>query len=140
MNKLKKPKGFTLIELLVALSIVMIILLTFFKVIDNTTKMNVKNDIDIKALKLAKSEIENLRNQIKNGEEVESRDYIKSMDGKEFEVSLQIISETKVMTKKNTLDTGLYMYKINIKVEPCDTYFSRKSTELNNIEILSKNS
>lgn len=71
MNKLKKSKGFTLIELLVALAIVGIILLAFFKVADSTTKMNVKNDRDIKALNLAQSEIENLRNQIKNYEQLE---------------------------------------------------------------------
>lgn len=158
MNKLKKNKGFTLIELLVALSIVGIILLSFFKVIDNTTKINVKNDIDIKALKLAKSEIENLRNNIKNKTLSENTDinniiqnekevsnesikpYIKSIDGKEFQVSLNIISKSKVYAQNKTLDTGLYMYKINIKVEACDTYFSRKSAELNDIEILSKNS
>lgn len=85
MSKLKKSKGFTLIELLVALSIVMIILLTFFKVIDNTTKMNVKNDIDIRALKLAKSEVENLRNQIKNYgqlENIEIKDVISILKNK----------------------------------------------------------
>ena len=57
MSKLKKSKGFTLIELLVALAIVSTILLAFFKVTDSTTKMNVKNDLDIKALNLAQSEI-----------------------------------------------------------------------------------
>lgn len=139
MSKLKKNKGFTLIELLIALAIVGIILLVFFKVTDNTTKMNVKNDIDIKALNLAQSEIENLRNQIKNGEQVESKNYIKSIDGKEFKVELHIISKSEVKTQKKNLNTGLYMYTININVKPCDTYFSGKLTELNNIEILSKN-
>lgn len=140
MKKLKKDKGFTLIELLVALSIVGIILLAFFKVTDITTRMNVKNNTDIKALNLAQSEVENLRNQIKNGEQIESRNYIKSIDGKEFKVSLQIISKSKIYAQNDNLDTGLYMYKINMKVNPCDTYFSEKPTELNNIEILSKNS
>lgn len=139
MSKLKQNKGFTLIELLVALAIVGIILLAFFKVTYSTTKMNVKNDIDIKALNLAQSEIENLRNQIKNGVQAEEKTYIKSIDGKEFEVSLYNISKSKVSTQNNNLDTGLYMYTINIKVKPCDTYFSGKTTELNNIEILSKN-
>lgn len=135
----KKNKGFTLIELLIALAIVGIILLAFFKVTDNTTKMNVKNDIDIKALNIAQSEIENLRNQIKNGEQVESKNHIKSIDGKEFKVELHIISKSEVKTQKKNLNTGLYMYTINIKVKPRDTYFSGKLTELNNIEILSKN-
>ena len=64
---MKKNKGFTLIELLVALAIVGIILLAFFRSVDSTNRMNAKNDRDIKALNIAQSEIENLRNQIKNG-------------------------------------------------------------------------
>lgn len=205
MNKLKKSKGFTLIELLVALSIVMIILLTFFKVIDNTTKMNVKNDIDVRALKLAKSEIENLRNQIKSKsqlnnikienviskldsvtEEEEKKGininesfknqikleqntiniplqiipeeneeyeviYIKksledsanlqdtNLKKEKFKIYLDI-SKSDVKYEKNNSDTGLDMYKINIKVKNMDSYFSKKFTELNDIEILSKNS
>ena len=65
MIKLEKSKGFTLIELLVALAIVGTILLAFFKIIDSTNRMNVKNDRDIKSLNIAQSEIENLRSQIK---------------------------------------------------------------------------
>lgn len=71
MSKLKNKKGFTLIELLVALAIVGIILLAFFTSINSTIKMDAKNDRDIKALNIAQSEIENLRNQIKNHEQLE---------------------------------------------------------------------
>ena len=71
MSKLKQDKGFTLIELLVALAIVGIILLAFFTSINSTIRMDAKNDRDIKALNIAQSEIENLRNQIKNHEQLE---------------------------------------------------------------------
>ena len=141
MSKLKKSKGFTLIELLVALAIVSTILLAFFKVTDSTTKMNVKNDLDIKALNLAQSEIENLRNQIKNNTLIEEdiEPYKKSIDGKEFNIDLDI-TKSNVNTKNDNVNTGLYMYTISISVQPVDIYFSEKTTELKDIKILSKNS
>ena len=140
MSKLKKEKGFTLIELLVALAIVGIILLAFFKSIDSTTRINTKNDRDIKALNIAQSEIENLRNQIKNGEQVESENCVKRIDGKEFNIYLDISKEkVKNENKNNNIDTGLYLYTINIEVKSKDEYFSKKPTKLKNIKILSRN-
>ena len=158
MAKLKQDKGFTLIELLVALAIVGIILLAFFTSINSTIRMDAKNDRDIKALNLAQSEIENLRNQIKTNVGSENQEinqiiqskenisnriiepYKKTIDGKEFEISLYNISKSKLDTQNTNLDEELYMYTINIKVKSLDTYFSGKITELNNIKILSKNS
>ena len=158
MSKLKQDKGFTLIELLVALAIVGIILLAFFTSINSTIRMDAKNDRDIKALNLAQSEIENLRNQIKTNVGSENQEinqiiqskenisnriiepYKKTIDGKEFEISLYNISKSKLDTQNTNLDEELYMYTINIKVKSLDTYFSGKITELNNIKILSKNS
>lgn len=173
MNKLKKIKGFTLIELLVALAITGTILLAFFKIIDSTNRMNVKNDRDIKALNIAQSEIENLRNQIKNYEQTEKlyiediKDittnndgfqfdnvnkkisitlendknynitYKKDMDEKEFEIYLNI-SKSKVKAQNNNVDTGMYLYTMNIKVKSLDEYFSKKETEIKNVKILSK--
>lgn len=58
-------KGFTLLELLVALSIIGLCMFAFFRIIDTSTKVNTKNDRDIKALNIGQSEIENLRNQVK---------------------------------------------------------------------------
>ena len=187
MSKLKKEKGFTLIELLVALAIVGIILLAFFKSIDSTTRINTKNDRDIKALNIAQSEIENLRNQIKNHEQLEKLEikdvinileneieyeynenlkklniyltnipeipdyninydivYKKSIDGKEFEIYLDI-SKSEVNTENSNVNTGMYLYTINIKVESFnedpnkDNYFSKKETKIQDVKILSKN-
>ena len=165
MSKLKQDKGFTLIELLVALAIVGIILLAFFTSINSTIRMDAKNDRDIKALNIAQSEIENLRNQIKNHEQLEKLEikdvinileneieyeynenlkklniyltnipeipdynindddninydivYKKSIDGKEFEIYLDI-SKSEVNTENSNVNTGMYLYTINIKVE-----------------------
>lgn len=65
--KIKKvSKGFTLVEVLVSLSILSILILVFFNVINISIKNNKKNEVDINALNLARSEIENIRTQIKN--------------------------------------------------------------------------
>ena len=193
MNKLKNNKGFTLIELLVALAIVGIILLAFFTSINSTIRMDAKNDRDIKALNIAQSEIENLRNQIKNHEQLEKLEikdvinileneieyeynenlkklniyltnipeipdynindddninydivYKKSIDGKEFEIYLDI-SKSEVNTENSNVNTGMYLYTINIKVESFnedpnkDNYFSKKETKIQDVKILSKN-
>lgn len=141
MSKLKQNKGFTLIELLVALAIAGTIILAFFKIIDSTNKMNVKNDIDIKALNIAQSEIEILRSQIKDGiqqEETKEKTYEKIIDGKEFKVTLDI-SKSEVNTKNINENTEMYMYTINISVESLDKYFSTKITKIQDVKILSKN-
>ena len=190
MSKLKQDKGFTLIELLVALAIVGIILLAFFTSINSTIRMDAKNDRDIKALNIAQSEIENLRNQIKNHEQLEKLEikdvinileneieyeynenlkklniyltnipddnindddninydivYKKSIDGKEFEIYLDI-SKSEVNTENSNVNTGMYLYTINIKVESFnedpnkDNYFSKKETKIQDVKILSKN-
>ena len=193
MSKLKQDKGFTLIELLVALAIVGIILLAFFTSINSTIRMDAKNDRDIKALNIAQSEIENLRNQIKNHEQLEKLEikdvinileneieyeynenlkklniyltnipeipdynindddninydivYKKSIDGKEFEIYLDI-SKSEVNTENSNVNTGMYLYTINIKVESFnedpnkDNHFSKKETKIQDVKILSKN-
>ena len=58
-------KGFTLIELIIALSIISILSLAFFKILNSSIKYNTKNEKDIKALNIAQSEVENLRREIK---------------------------------------------------------------------------
>lgn len=64
--KKKDRQGFTLLELIISLAIIGLILLGFFRVIYSTTKINEKNDRDIKGMNLAQSEVENLRSQIKS--------------------------------------------------------------------------
>ena len=157
MIKLEKSKGFTLIELLVALAIVGTILLAFFKIIDSTNRMNVKNDRDIKALNIAQSEIENLRSQIKEKADNNERElfvYDNSLDSndKKIEISFDKKNEyfriyedadikykicldiKREMVKEDTFND--YIYTINITVQLEDKYFSKKITEINNVKIL----
>ena len=66
--KKNNSRGFTLVEVLVSLSILSILILVFFGVINTSIKNNKKNEVDINALSLAQSEVENIRIQIKNDE------------------------------------------------------------------------
>lgn len=201
----KYSKGFTLLELLVSLSIITLILISFFKVYNSTIRVNTKNDIDIKALNLAQSEIENLRNQIKSkedNEDIEIKYTIDSnidnpddsdinsigikipikdsndemewiQDGKNFILNIHNdkytnvtdinISESEIIKSRSQLiykkklsnkyyivklnitrqniitinsDTGMYIYNINIDVQPDSNYFSKKKTSINNVSIL----
>lgn len=66
LKKIKNNKGFTLIELIIALSVISIILMAFYSIINSSIKHNVKNEKDIKSLNIAQSEIESLRNEIKS--------------------------------------------------------------------------
>ncbi|WP_282192794.1 type IV pilus modification PilV family protein [Romboutsia ilealis] len=157
MIKLEKSKGFTLIELLVALAIVGTILLAFFKIIDSTNRMNVKNDRDIKALNIAQSEIENLRSQIKEKSGNNERKlfvYDNSLDSNDKKIEISFdkkneyfrIYEDADIKYKICLDIKReivaedtfndYIYTINIKVQLEDKYFSKKITEINNVKIL----
>lgn len=157
MIKLEKSKGFTLIELLVALAIVGTILLAFFKIIDSTNRMNVKNDRDIKALNIAQSEIENLRSQIKEKAGNNERKlfvYDNSLDSNDKKIEISFdkkneyfrIYEDADIKYKICLDIKReivaedtfndYIYTINIKVQLEDKYFSKKITEINNVKIL----
>ena len=132
MIKLEKSKGFTLIELLVALAIVGTILLAFFKIIDSTNRMNVKNDRDIKALNIAQSEIENLRSQIKEkADNNERKLFVYDNSDIKYKICLDIKRE---IVKKDTFND--YIYTINITVQLEDKYFSKKITEINNVKIL----
>lgn len=157
MIKFEKSKGFTLIELLVSLAIVGTILLAFFKIIDSTNRMNVKNDRDIKSLNIAQSEIENLRSQIKEKAGDNERElfvYDNSLDSNDKKIEISFdkkneyfrIYEDADIKYKICLDIKReivaedtfndYIYTINITVQLEDKYFSKKITEINNVKIL----
>ena len=65
-TKIKSKNGLTLIELLISLSILTILVLGFFKFLNGTINMNLKNEKDIQALNIAQSEIEEIRQNIKS--------------------------------------------------------------------------
>lgn len=108
----KNNNGFTLLELLISLSIVSIICVTFYGFLNNSIKTNGKNERDIKALNIAQSEIENLRQQIKSktsGSNLE----IKLSDTENIIISNDNNSKTKWVNngeneKLELIDTGIY--------------------------------
>lgn len=131
-------KGFTLIEILIAISIVSIVVLAFHITITSGIKGNAKNERDIKALNIAQSEIEVVRNQIKQGNinivnsnkepltkaKSNGNRYYKEVDGKEFEVTFYI---------DQNIDSNIYDLRVIVKSKAKNSntnYFSKKETEL----------
>lgn len=108
----KNNKGFTLLELLISLSIISLICFIFYGFLNNSIKTNWKNERDIKALNIAQSEIENLRQQIKsktNGSDLE----IKLSNTENIIISSANNSNTKWVDngenkKLELIDTGIY--------------------------------
>lgn len=144
MNKVfnNKKKGFTLIEVIIAISIISIISLALFRVINSAIKNNSKNEIDIHSLNVAQSEMEQLRSNIKENHNVEisinDNDKILIINGENtvkykkeirrndnktiiYDINLNIIRE-----EKNKLP--LYTVKIDVSNE--ENTFSSKNTVL----------
>ena len=144
MNKVfnNKKKGFTLIEVIIAISIISIISLALFRVINSAIKNNSKNEIDIHSLNVAQSEMEQLRSSIKenhnleisindsekvliiNGENtVKYKKEIKRNDNKTivYDINLNIIREEK---------NNLPLYTVKIVVANEENTFSSRNTVL----------
>ena len=127
--KINKSKGFTLIEVLVSISILSIIGLAFFSTVNTSIKTNKKNEMDIKALHLAESEIENLRVQIKKSKEstlniVDSNKNKIIIGIENIYTSGEYIVKIKVEKKESLL------YEIRVNVESIKQDFSKKKTEI----------
>ena len=178
--KNKTNKGFTLLELLVSLTIITFILFAFFRILNTTTRVNTKNDRDIKALNIAQTEIENLRQQIKTKSLGYSErrlliyDDLKQGEDKSEEISFdkdnkskkdysriiinengsknkynitlsverELVQGNKKYNNSNIISSAFndYKYNIDINVELEDKYFSKKSTNIKDIRILSSSS
>lgn len=137
---MKKNKGFTLIELLISITILSILTIAFSKVSISAIKGNSKNNIDIVAMNIAQSEIENIRSQMKSYEKSLPISLI-SVDGHEiledkvnkFSVinnndTYNLSIEIKKAVEGSTTYSELYEVKVAVKAEK--EYFSGKSTEL----------
>lgn len=151
-KKLKSKVGFTLIELLIAMSIISLIAMAFFTVWNSTIKANTKNEKDIKALNIAQSEIENVRNQIKkdidnpiknikvSSYQVTSDSYINQkviIDGSTPSYKKKIEGDANLYTVNLNVSKRLiecsssnYIYTIHVSVESDNKNFSKKVTEL----------
>ncbi|HSQ88641.1 type IV pilus modification PilV family protein [Romboutsia sp.] len=152
--KYKNNKGFTLLELLVSLAIITILLLSFFRIIDSTIRMNTKNDRDIKALNIAQSEIENVRSQLKNlsnkktinidgqsikldeiEDTIKTIEYSKNYEGKDYQIIMNLNKNKEV---EDIYLKDMYLVDVKIDVKLKDKYLSKKNTKLETT-ILSRN-
>ena len=125
--KNRSSKGFTLAEILISLSILSILILVFFGVINTSIKNNKKNEIDINSLSLAQSEVENIRIQIKNN----NTSNLKDLENNEF-----IIGENHNYTS-NTCDVDVLveqksdlLYEVNVTVKYKNPKDSRKKVQI----------
>ncbi|MGL5693565.1 MAG: prepilin-type N-terminal cleavage/methylation domain-containing protein [Peptostreptococcaceae bacterium] len=138
----KDNSGFTLIELIVSLSILIIIVTSFFSMVNTGTKSNTKNEKDIVALNLVQSEIENLRKQVKtNNTSFKSTEdtiielnsskstlVIKEVDGILYNLIITMEVAEKIDEEKNNISDIAYknLYEVSISVHP--NKFSNKTT------------
>lgn len=134
--KKDKSKGFTLVEVLISLSILSILMLVFFSIINTSIKTNKKNEIDINAMNIAQSEVENIRVQIKNNntsniKNLENNIIIKNekntytLDDYNLEILVQQKSEL--------------LYEINVKVKPKNSNFSKKEAQIITQVVIGRN-
>lgn len=141
----RKNKGFTLLELIVSLAIIVSVMFAFFKIYNSSIRVNTKNDRDIKALNLAQSELENLRNQIKNlgdkdeinigGQIINLKELDKETINYEKNYTDEEQMNERIYEISLTLDKSdvigkMYLFDINIDVNLKDKYFSKRDTKL----------
>lgn len=161
MINIKYNKGFTLIELIVSLAITSVLMLAFFTIVNSSIRSNSKNESDIKSLHVAQSEIENLRQQIKsgndgkinikvNGKTIEFINNIGNVDGKQDILYKRDVGDKTYLIKLNISREDInkydgYLYDIDIKSElynkkkdDVEKYVSKKETGLTT-KILSNN-
>lgn len=125
--KNRSSKGFTLAEILISLSILSILILVFFGVINTSIKNNKKNEIDINSLSLAQSEVENIRIQIKNN----NTSNLKDLENNEF-----TIGENHNYTSNNCDVDVLVeqksdlLYEVNVTVKYKNPKDSRKKVQI----------
>lgn len=132
-KKINNHKGFTLIELLIVMSIISLIAMTFFYVLGSAIKSNTKNEVDIKALNIAQTKIENIRVEIKSGSISENKniiDYV-NIDSRKYTVNTEVIKHPIDTTSSN-------MYSIRVSVKTDIPFNSRSKTIELNTEVFDK--
>lgn len=133
--KLKKKEGFTLIEVIVAMSIISILGLGLYSVVNMSIKVNSKNENDIKALQLAQSQVESIRVQIKDGE---TEFKLKDKDNNDVFIDSDVTSSYKKnigskiydvqVNVSKDLNSGLY--KVIVKTKSENINSSKKETKI----------
>lgn len=127
--KNRSSKGFTLAEILISLSILSILILVFFGVINTSIKNNKKNEIDINSLSLAQSEVENIRIQIKNN----NTSNLKDLENNEIIIDADIENsytfknyEVKISVEK---ESDL-LYKVKVTVSHKNSNYSKRNVQI----------
>lgn len=132
MTNKKSNKGFTLIEILIAMSIISLIAMAFFTFLNTSIRFNSKNEKDIKALNIAQSEVENLREQIKSGK---TEDF-KFVNGSTINLNSAIPNKLSLEVNgvlynlEIDLKESENLYTIHVNVKLNNKYISKKSIDL----------
>lgn len=133
--KLKKKEGFTLVEVIVAMSIISILCLGLYSVVNMSIKVNSKNENDIKALQLAQSQVESIRAQLKNGE---TKLALKDKDNNDVFIDIDVTSSYKKNIGSKiydvqiniTKDLNSGLYKVIVKTKSENVNSSKKETKI----------
>lgn len=141
MKKLKNNKGITLIEVLISMAIISMLGIGFFSTLNSTTRINIKNDKDLKAMDIAQSEIEKISKEIKKGsntieledgknidlnseDNVISESYTKKHDSKDnYLVGVIINKEEKIQEQKK-----YFLYKVEVNAQSKSHFTDREVT------------
>jgi prepilin-type N-terminal cleavage/methylation domain-containing protein len=108
-TKYKNNRGFTLIEILIAMGIISLIAMAFSTILNSTIKANAVNEKNIKCLNIAQSEVENIRQQIKESKPI----HIES--SKSYEpIPIEINKESLPIEKDIKNDNNIYYEIIKI--------------------------
>jgi prepilin-type N-terminal cleavage/methylation domain-containing protein len=110
-TKYKNNRGFTLIEILIAMGIISLIAMAFSTILNSTIKANSVNEKNIKCLNIAQSEVENIRQQIKESKSIQ----VESSESYE-PIPIEIGVEKKV-SKDIKNDNNMYYEKIKVDKE-----------------------
>lgn len=110
--KLNKSKGFTLMELLIAISIISTISIAFFTVVNTTIKTNKKNEVDIKAMQIAQTHIENIRNQLTKEDKLEELTLMYNEKKEVINLRDSSKNEIYINLNHNSIDNNTYIAEI----------------------------
>lgn len=132
-KRINNNKGFTLIELMIAMSIISLIAMSFFYILGSAIKSNVRNEVDIKALNIAQTTIENIRVQIKSGEisEDDTKTDHQYIDSREYTINSEVI-------KHKIIDSNNSIYSVRVSVTTDTPFNSRNKTIELNTEVFDK--
>jgi prepilin-type N-terminal cleavage/methylation domain-containing protein len=123
---IKNVRGITLIELLISISILSIVLISFFAFFTNTFRFNSLNSDDIQAMNLAREEKELIKTDpfIHNWSLHPSGDYYRknsSYNGTDFDIIISI-QHVPVSTAE------FPMYLVHIEVQKANKFISETYT------------